>query len=104
LLETYLSGQSVNPGDALKSSSTDVPAWDGTNSTGFNGLPHGFRALNGNTYSKDISGGYWTTTPDSSTEARMFYLNTGDQYMNGAPYVFIYGFAVRCLEDAPEPN
>ena len=37
-------------GDAMKSSASDSPAWNGTNSSGFSGLAGGYRDYNGDFY------------------------------------------------------
>ena len=39
-------------GDAMKSSASDSPAWNGTNSSGFSGLAGGYRNYNGDFYMK----------------------------------------------------
>lgn len=101
-LTTYLGGEKVAV-DKMKSTSGwywDEVNRNGTNSSGFNGLPGGYRSGSG-TFCKTHSGGYWW----SSTELSMnFAWNRSLE--NSISYVYScfgtnkgYGFSVRCLRD-----
>ena len=48
-------------GLALKSSADDLPSWDGDNSSGFSGLPGGYRDLDGD-YVSPSKGRWWSST------------------------------------------
>jgi uncharacterized protein (TIGR02145 family) len=99
-LENYLGGDFV-AGGKMKAVSTlwVSPNTGATNSSGFTGLPGGFRN-NGGTYVNIGSLGYWwSSTQSSSTYAwfRVLYYNLGYVGRNGFPNR--YGFSVRCVRD-----
>ncbi len=58
VLENHLGGSSV-PGIALKSSPSDMPAWDGDNSSGFSALPGGLRNFNDGHFDYLGDNGFW---------------------------------------------
>ena len=71
---------------------------EGTNLSGFNGVPAGFRNTNGNWSSIFESGErglFWTTTP--YTEGQLTFDNTSFQTNDNG--TALYGFSVRCLKD-----
>ncbi len=75
------------------------PNQDATNSSGFTGLPGGYR--NGNVSYANIGnfGYWWSSTESPSTNAwyRGLYSYYGVSYRNGGTKA--YGFSVRCLRD-----
>ena len=98
-LETQLGGAS-GAGAAMKASSSDSPAWNGTNSSGFSALPGGYRTYdNGNFANLGNYGDWWSSSPSGSNawNRNLFSGSSGvTRYHN---YVR-YGFSVRCLQDA----
>jgi uncharacterized protein (TIGR02145 family) len=100
-LENYLGGASV-AGGKLKSTSTlwTTPNTEATNESGFSGLPGGYRYSNGTYNDVGDYGAWWSSTENSTTNARyqyLFYslgssLRKFDYYKQG-------GFSVRCLRD-----
>lgn len=71
---------------------------EGTNLSGFNGVPAGFRNINGSWSAIFESGErafFWTTTP--YTEGQLTFDSTGFQTNNNG--TALYGFSVRCLKD-----
>ena len=52
-------------GEALKSSAQDTPSWNGTNTSGFNGLPAGYRDMFGEFDMLGVVLQMWTNTPYS---------------------------------------
>ena len=46
----------------MKSSASDSPAWDGTNSSGFSGLAGGYRNYDGGFYSEGNVGYFWSAS------------------------------------------
>ena len=72
---------------------------NGTNSSGFSGLPGGFRNTYG-TFSNAGNDGYWWSSSPSGSSAWVRHL------FNGIPSVYRgssdqrFGFSVRCLKDA----
>jgi uncharacterized protein (TIGR02145 family) len=87
-------------GIALKSSPTDLPPWNGTNSSGFSGWPCGSRDLNfgGDFIHHGLYGNWWSTTETgSSALLRYLYQDYSTFVQNIHPKGF--GFSVRCLKD-----
>ena len=100
-LTTFLGGEAV-AGGKMKTPGTMswlTPNTGATNSSGFSGLPGGFRNSNG---PFDLFGSYglwWSSTEDSTPYAwsRNLNYNNGnvDRYTDAKPF----GFSVRCLRD-----
>ena len=73
--------------------------WDGTNLSGFSGLPGGYRDFNGYFYYAGNDGLWWSSSPDgSSAWVRFLYFNyeVVDRSFNDRRS----GFSVRCVRDA----
>ena len=93
-------------GAALTSSSADDPAWSGTNSSGFSGLPGGrnYADFEGGSEENGDSEGYWgyfwSTTEDPSRPTT-HSLSPGISPTRVEPndHFKIYGLSVRCLKD-----
>jgi uncharacterized protein (TIGR02145 family) len=99
VLESALA-PTAQAGIALKSSPTDLPPWNGTNSSGFSGWPCGSRDLNfgGDFIHHSLYGNWWSTTETgSSALLRYLYLDYSTFVHNIHPKGF--GFSVRCLKD-----
>jgi len=97
-LETALGGLSV-AGTALKVSSSNTPAWDGNNSSGFSALPGGLRGNGSGYFDYQGSSGFWWSSSPSGADAWFRYLFSGylDVGRNiGSPRD---GFSVRCVRD-----
>jgi uncharacterized protein (TIGR02145 family) len=98
-LTNFLGGDYV--ADALKSSPTDVPAWDGTNSSGFSALPGGYRASYNGFF--DYLGGYgswWSSSPSGSGAwFRGLYSGYSAVFRDGSEFYVRHGFSVRCVRD-----
>ena len=99
LLTDELGGSSV-AGAAMKSSPSDSPSWDGTNTSGFSALPGGWRDSNDGTFSDVGDYGYWwSASPGGAFYAWLRGLNSDNDD------VFRYigdlrnGNSVRCLRD-----
>ena len=91
-----------NPGRKMKSISED---WrdegydeNGTNSSGFNGLPGGSLSVNGCFDAISVSGGWWSSSEDNSgyTFYRSLKYDTGSA-LRGYGKCKSFGFSVRCL-------
>jgi len=73
--------------------------WDGTNLSGFSGLPGGFRGSSGFFYSAGDDGYWWSSSPNGSyawgrnldSNLEVVYRSSNDQRS---------GFSVRCVRDA----
>ena len=98
-LTNFLGGDYV--AYALQSSPTDVPAWSGTNSSGFSALPGGSRnGYSGNFYSLGDFGLWWSSSA-SSSHAWYIYLHSEDHYIYRGNYDFLFrdGLSVRCVRN-----
>jgi uncharacterized protein (TIGR02145 family) len=96
-IEEALGGKGV-AGKAMKATSSDRPSWNGSNASGFSGLPAGFRSNYGNFYSMGDSGYWWSSSPNGGYAVYRF-LSSGYsnvfRYYNGPQD----GFSVRCVRD-----
>jgi uncharacterized protein (TIGR02145 family) len=98
VLENALGGSSV-AGTALKSSASDSPPWDGTNTSGFSALPGGLRDNgNGTFYSFGYGGKWWSSSPSGSL-AWDRNLNSGNSRVSRDSSGVRLGFSVRCVRD-----
>jgi uncharacterized protein (TIGR02145 family) len=100
-LETALGGGSV-AGTALKVTSSNTPAWDGSNTSGFSALPGGNRGGGDGAFvSQGGLGVWWSSSPDGSDASwsRLLMTMIPDVIpMLDAPRL---GFSVRCVQDTP---
>jgi uncharacterized protein (TIGR02145 family) len=100
-LTTFLGGESF-AGGKMKTTSTKswiTPNTDATNSSGFSGLPGGFRDYGGTFANVGGNGTWWSSTEYSTTHA--WYRNLDCNYgsVNRGDYNKRSGFSVRCLRD-----
>ena len=101
-LTDFLGGESV-AGKKMKYTDfwadNDGESGNGTNESGFSGLPGGLRNFNGAFYSIGEYGYWWSSTEGVSGSACSRYLS----YATGSVYRYYgsknYGFSVRCLRD-----
>jgi uncharacterized protein (TIGR02145 family) len=95
--------QSSTAGGTMKSTGTQYwlsPNTDATNSSGFSGLPGGFRDYQGKFYGVGNSGAWWSSSTKYNSDAawlRSLDYNVGN-VMRGLNYKTV-GFSVRCLRD-----
>jgi len=86
---------------ALKSSSGDTPAWNGTNTSGFSALPGGTRhAFDGAFGNAGTGGTYWDLPPSGNPTAYSFW--SGSTWVSPGTYVssaWTYGNSIRCVQD-----
>lgn len=80
-------------GDKLKSSLY----WDGSNSHGFDGLPGGYRLLDGRFYGADIFGRWWTSTT-SGNRAWRRHLDPNQPGIFRSIHDTGFGYSVRCVK------
>ena len=100
-LTTFLGGESV-AGVKMKSTGTQYwisPNTGTTNSSGWSGLPGGYRGLNGPFYLVGSNGYWWSSTENNTDDAWLRALNYtfGGVYRNDNDKT--YGFSVRCVRD-----
>lgn len=100
-LTTSLGGDNVAGGKMKESGTThwNGPNTNATNTSGFTGLPGGFRNHGGTFYSIGHSGSCWNSTESVTPDAwcRFLYYNSGT--VGRAANVKDIGFSVRCLRD-----
>ncbi len=97
-LTDYLGGEE-EAGTKMKSTSGWYNNGNGTNSSGFSGLPGGFHNSNGSFSNIDYIG-YWWSSAEGSTDgawARSLFFNDG--YVSRNASYKRSGFSVRCLRD-----
>jgi uncharacterized protein (TIGR02145 family) len=85
-------------GSALKSSFSDTPDWNGTNSSGFSGLAGGYRSDAGQSSLEGSYGYFWTSTPNG-TKAGQWHLRHSNEYVSQGSSGLGFGFSVRCVLD-----
>lgn len=101
-LSDYLGGDMIS-GGALKEEGTShwaSPNEGATNSSGFTGVPGGYRnGFDGNFYGQNHHGYYWSTTSFNSDRAwrRDLWFNTPELYRDNLDNN--NGFSVRCIVD-----
>jgi uncharacterized protein (TIGR02145 family) len=100
-LTTFLGGESV-AGGKMKSTGTQYwlsPNTDATNSSGFSGLPGGYRGGSGAFGDIGNFGGWWSSTENDADDAwyRGLGYSYGDVYRNNT--IKSFGFSVRCVRD-----
>lgn len=102
ILSDYLGGNIV-AGGKMKEAGYDhwaSPNLGATNSSGFTGLPGGYRSYSsGSFYNLGYLGFFWSSTEDGASFAwnRMLYYDIDD--VGRGNYYKTYGFSVRCLKD-----
>ena len=73
---------------------------NGTNSSGFSGLPGGGRLENGYFGSAGSYGGWWSSSPFGGSYARSRYLSSYNESVYRSYDYNQYGFSVRCIKDS----
>ena len=86
-----------NAGEQMKSSPSDVPAWDGTNTSGFSAVPGGMRLANGNYFTSTGGSRSWWTATQFNTYAWRQTVTGGLTTVGQNAENFTYGYSVRCL-------
>jgi uncharacterized protein (TIGR02145 family) len=98
-LTDYLGGDGVAAGKMKATTLWNSPNQDATNSSGFTGLPGGYRSINGTFTNVGANGRWWSSSEYSTTLAwyRNLYYDTGSASRNGSNKAS--GCSVRCLRD-----
>ena len=98
VLSTYLGGEVV-AGKKMKSSSGWNDAGNGNNSSGFTGLPGGYRYYNGYFFLVGTGGYWWSASESDATNAWDRLLIFNSSYLNRPNFNLYDGFSVRCVRD-----
>jgi len=72
---------------------------NGTNSSGFTGLPGGYRNYSGNFYNVGNNGSWWSASEGYGSSAWYRGLNDDDSSLSRDVNNKGYGFSVRCVRD-----
>jgi len=100
LLEEFVGG-TAGAGRLIKVGPGASPGWDGTDATGFSGVPSGWRNdLNGIPLNYGTQGMWWTSTA-SSGELWYRQMYTGFDGVQRGLYPKRAGYSVRCVKDWP---
>jgi uncharacterized protein (TIGR02145 family) len=94
--------QSTTAGGKMKSTGTQYwlsPNTGATNSSGWSGLPGGYRYYNGTFYSIGVYGGWWSSTEYYTNGAWSRGLNYNSGVVSRGYDYETSGFSVRCLRD-----
>ena len=98
-LTDYLGGES-EAGKKMKSTSGWKDNGNETNSSGFSGLPGGYRGYNGTLFNIDNYGHWWSSAKYGTKNLAWYRsLYYGDGIVDRSYYVKRSGFSVRCLRD-----
>jgi|GEM_PF-2184697 len=106
VLTTYLGGESV-AGGKMKETGTshwNSPNTGATNSSGFTGLPGGYRYTNGAFDDLGYDGDFWSSTEYSTTSAWGRVLTYSDDNAYSYYYTKGYGLSVRCVREGASAN
>ncbi len=97
-LSDYLGGID-GAGTKMKSTCGWSENGNGTNESGFSGLPGGFRDSNGSFYYIGSFGYWWSSTEYSTDDARLRFLCYDGDPVYRYSFDKPYGFSVRCLRE-----
>ena len=88
----------TDQGTQMKSSASDSPSWDGTNTSGFSGLAGGYRNYGGDFYNEGYAGYFWSA---SAYGTYAWYRRLDGGYTEVGRYDGSqrFGFRVRCVRD-----
>jgi len=97
-LTDFLGGNEV-AGTKMKSTDGWKGNGNGTNESGFSGLPGGYRYFGGTFDDFGDYGYWWSSSENLTTNAWYRYLNYVNGYVSRYGYSKGRGFSVRCLRD-----
>jgi len=98
VLSTFLGGEDV-AGKKMKSTSGWNDDGNGTNSSGFSGLPGGVRYYDGDFYFVGSDGSWWSASESNGSNAWDRELNFHYSSLGRYSSNENYGFSVRCVRD-----
>jgi uncharacterized protein (TIGR02145 family) len=98
-LTDFLGGEGVAGGKMKSTTGWNSPNTGATNSSGFTGLPGGYRASGGGFGDLGYSGVWWSSSDAGSGSAwdRYLYYNFANAHRDYDDHRF--GFSVRCARD-----
>lgn len=97
-LSNYLGGEDV-AGIKMKSTSGWPQNGNGTNTSGFSGLPHGYRTADGQFFVKGYMGYFWSSSEYDAEWAYYRQLEDASSHVLRQEGMKGTGFSVRCVKD-----
>ena len=97
-LSDYLGGED-SAGEKMKSLSGWLNNGNGTNSSGFSGLPGGYRGYDGYFYDVGYAGYWWSASEDGESGAWFRELGNGNSDLFRDGNYKYFGLSVRCVRD-----
>ncbi|MFM9053055.1 MAG: FISUMP domain-containing protein, partial [Bacteroidota bacterium] len=103
-LTDFLGGESVAGGKMKSTATLSAGGWESpntgaTDSSGFTGLPGGFRWSGGEFYALGTNGTWWSSSDAGSGLAWYCGVNSWSANAFRNAYNYRFGFAVRCVKD-----
>ena len=99
ILTDHFGGEAV-AGGQMKTNYGWFNGGNGTNSSGFSGLPGGFRDYYDGNFVDAGNGGLWWSSSPNGSGAWYRHLSNGSEYVNRYNTNRRFGFSVRCVRDA----
>ena len=96
-----LGGDSI-AGGLMKAGNGWFDEGNGTNASGFSGLPGGFRDFNGNFFSSAGTDGVWWSSSPNESDAWFRYMEANHVHVNRSWFSPLSGYSIRCIQDAPQ--
>lgn len=98
-LTTFLGTEYAAGGQMKATTLWEIPNSSATNSSGFTGLPGGYRHINGTCYNLGRSGLFWSVTRFDLTRAYEWMLYYADKRATRNYFNNEFGLSVRCIKD-----
>jgi uncharacterized protein (TIGR02145 family) len=99
VLTNCLNGKSYNAGLKMKSTEGWIDGGNGSNSSGFNGLPGGYCDYIGGFNGVGEWGWWWSSSKGYTSDATCLNMTYGYSGVNWATSYVGRGFSVRCIKD-----
>ena len=97
---TNFLGDEIVAGGQMKATYGWSGGGNGTNSSGFSGLPGGYRYFDGYFSSAENSSGFWWSSSPNGSDAWDRYLDNYSENVYRGSVNLRLGFSVRCVRDA----
>lgn len=97
-LTGFLGGSSI-AGTQMKSSPSDNPSWDGTNTSGFSALAGGYLNYLGYFANEGDYGCFWSSSPDGAAAWGRILVSGNPAVLRVGNQSLRFGYSVRCVRD-----
>ncbi len=100
-LVLFLGGMNIAGGKMKEQGAThwNPPNTGADNTSGFSGLPGGYRAKNGSFFSSGYTGFFWTSNESNTERARGKFLHYNNTEISDDTSKKLNSFSVRCIKD-----